>query len=299
MIDWLFYVKAAVGIIKDAGGLIKPKGKFKDIAVKPEFQQAFLKQQGNNIIVNVKGDFYLGDSDAINKLNKKELLDGFRPTEKVKPKKDVSFFEVAFYPRILKFSRTKISDEKLDKYLEYTEPLTQNLFGMSFYVKALFEEGNSKEANNIKSDIGTQYGKFGRKFCNLYIKGYIHEFVEYLIVKYGDNPEKLKKDYNSEIEHFVIHSNTIFFIYEGEEYLKMIPIRILIALNSGEPYIALHAGNKTNIENSKRILSKVKESAIEKGYSIKEKLLMSKSKTPLYDIYITRENLDENTSREL
>ena len=79
----------------------------------------------------------------------------------------------------------------------------------------------------------------------------------------------------------------------------MIPIRILIALNRGEPYIALHAGNKTNIENSKRILSKIKESAIEKGYSIKEKLLMSKSKTPLYDIYITQENLDENTSREL
>jgi len=276
---------ATIEALKTLGGLIKLRGKVKEIAKNSEFQQLFLGEDRNNVIINVKGDLYLGDLSKITPATKKKLLSGLKTPEK-ETKKDISFFKYGFYPRVLEYSGTKITDKKLEEYLKYAKSSTRNLFEMSLYAKALFDKGRDTEANRIRSDIGNHYGKTGRKFCNLYLQGYIDNFIEYLNAAHGDKTEEIKKNFESEIMDFVEHSENIFFIHPNSDP-KLITMQILAAINRNEIYIALHAGG-SNIKKANEIFSSIKKDAISKEYDIKEENLESKSKCLLFNVYITK-----------
>ena len=96
---------------------------------------------------------------------------------------------------------------------------------MSAYVKSLFDEGNNMEANIVRSDIGRHYGKSGRKFRNLYNTGYLHSVLDYSITRYGDETQEFKNNFESEIKHFLEHSDTIFFVHK-DMYKKEIVLKI-------------------------------------------------------------------------
>lgn len=289
MSDWLAIISIIIELIKKAGGLLKPKGKLKEIAENPEFQQQFLKQNGNNVVINVKGDLYLGDLSKIPSNVDKELLSGLEDGGAKEQKKNVNFFHVDFYPRVIKFSNTQLTDENIDKCLKYIKSVDiLNLFKMSKYVQVLYNEGNGVEANEARSNIGDQYGKFGRKFCNLYQQKYIHLFVDYLLTRFEDKPKELKESFESEFLGFLMHSDTIFFIHEDMD-VKTIIFQCIRAMDREEPYIALHAGNKKNIKCATSILSQIREHATEKSYHITEENIQTKTKTLLLNIYITKE----------
>jgi len=289
MADWLAIILAVIELIKKAGGILKPKGKLKEIAQMPEFQQQFLKQNGNNVVINVKGDLYLGDSSTIPSEIEKEILSGLIDKDKKEEKKNVNFFDVDFYPRVIKFSNTEFPDEEVNQCFQYIKsPDILNLFQMSKYVQILYNEGNGIEANEVRSNIGVQYGKFGRKFCNLYQQKYIHLFVDYLLTRFEDNPKELEDQFETKFLDFLTHSNTIFFIH-AEMDMKSIIMRCIDALDKEEPYIALHSGNKKNIKSAKYVLSQIIEYAIEKGYHVTEENIPTKTKTPLLNIFITKD----------
>jgi hypothetical protein len=281
-------ITSVIEFIKTAGGLIKPKGKLKEIATKPEFQQEFLNQGQNNIILNVGGDLYLGDLSKISVPVRKELFNGFKISSSEKIKKDVNFFDNGFYQRVLKFSHTDILDKKLSVCSSYIKSVPlRNLFQLSIYVKILFDNHNSTEANAIRADIGKHYGKDGRKFCNLYLQKYIHLLVEHLIMRFGEETDSFKAVFESELKNFLEHSETIFFIHPKSDKRRIIST-CLSAINHNEEYIALHSGNELNNAIARAILSQISKLAIEKGYDIKEENSLSTSKTHLLNIYITK-----------
>lgn len=158
---------------------------------------------------------------------------------------------------------------------------------MSRYVKILFDEGNSSEANQNKSDIGNHYGKTGRKFCNLYLQGYIQFWIEYLTFEYGEETAEFEEVFESEIRHFIEHSDTIFFIHQGSNKEKII-VNIVYIIAKEEEYIALHAGGKSNIKTTKQIIAQIRDDAIDAGYHFKIQDTEAKNKTPLMNVYITK-----------
>lgn len=285
MINLLPIVTSVLEFIKTAGGLIKPKGELKEIVRNPQFQQKFLNQNGNNYIINVNGDLYLGDYSKISNSLKKDMLASLKNPEFEKPKHLINFYDSEFYQRIIKFTSTKISDENIEKYYPYLKHETRNLFETSIYIKRMFEQGNFNEANSSRSDLGNQYGKEGRKFCNLYIQGYIHAIINFIETQY--NIKKIPDHLDSEIMYFVNHSESIFFIHSKTDK-KSIIMKIEIAINRNEEYIALHAGNKLNIEKTKIIVNKIRNKAEVNRYNIKyEKEHQIKNKTSLLNVYIT------------
>lgn len=250
-----------------------------------ELRRDFLNNNPNATIINVNGDLYVGDLSCLENKDK-EILKSTFSEEKSKLKKEVDIIDNGFYDRIIKFKNNLPESIKISYFLQFLDYDLQNILKLSSYTKKLFDEGDSKEAQRIREDIGFQYGKDGRKLCNLYLSGYIDGMVEYLEASFEGDIEKIKKEASNKIRKFTKESDYIIFIH-SQSIEKEVSLNVLRCIHIKCPYIALHgAGN--NIPKVKRIIESLKDNITKEGYDIDEENFKTLSLCPLLNIYLTK-----------
>jgi hypothetical protein len=258
----------------------------KQILENSELRRDFLNNNPNATIVIVEGNMYLGDLTALNSQEKQTLNATLSEKKEENMKKQVDIIESDFYERIKKLKLGSPIDKKINPFMPFLEPDVRNILSLSVYAKKLFDDGDSKEAKRIREDIGNQYGKDGRKLCNLYLSGYIDGMTEYLQVFYEGDVEKMKLDINQKIKRFVKDSDYILFIH-SESLEPEITEEVNNLINLNKEYIAIH-GAGSNIRKVRKILATLKETITNEGYDINEENLKTLSLCPLLNVSLTK-----------
>jgi hypothetical protein len=256
-----------------------------------ELRKNFLNNNPGAVIIQVQGDMYIGDSALLNQKEKEMINNAFsEKNEKKEAAKQIEVIESDFYERIKKMKMKFPRDNKINPFMQFLESDIRNILSLSIYAKRLFDEGDSKEARKIREDIGSQYGKEGRKLCNLYLSGYIDGMTEYLKVYYDEDIDKIQAEINKKIKTFVLNSDYILFIHsESIESEVMEEVKALI--NKNKEYIALHgAGN--NIYKVRKILDALKDTLTKEKYDINEEKLKTLSLCPLINASLTKKKRD-------
>lgn len=131
---------------------------------------------------------------------------------------------------------------------------------MSKDIKNFFDNGNVKQGQILKSDLGNFYGSKGNLFCNLYSKGYIIKALEYFnqLVKYGAMPsEKI----NEFLSFYISNWDSVFFVHSNIDR-KGLFIKILSAFNAGKDYIAIHGIGNVNKETINTVYDSIVSSNV-------------------------------------
>lgn len=186
------------------------------------------------------------------------------------------------------FSR-KFSD------IEFLSPFIdewyKSIFKLSNYVGSLLSQEKHDEARTARNDIEKQYGKAGRKLCNLYLTGYLQKLINFVksekLDTYADK-EELSRFITRIIKDMVEDTN-IFFIKENDNIVR-VATKIVNLMEAGHAYIAIHSAGSWNIRKAKKII-KIVEDDIEKyGYRKKvDNKPMKSSKCPIFYVRIIRE----------
>lgn len=250
-----------------------------------DVRKSFLKENKNATIINVAGNLYIGDFSKMPEDKKqyiKEAYDG----NKNKAKIDVMNSD--FYCRVEKFKTSKGDIKPISKCFNFLDSQVKNILELSAYAEDLFNQNDSAEAQRVRSDIGDQYGKWGRKLSNLYLSGYINGMIEFL----KDRGDELKDTLNEEIRNFVNSSDPIYFIHE--DMSENVVGSIISKIKSGIGYIAVHSAGR-NLEYAREIKSEIETIAEEEGYDIKEDVSRSPSNIPLSFIRIIPKKTNEET----
>ncbi len=201
---------------------------------------------------------------------------------------------------LVKELQEPIDDVLLKKMMPYLEKDFANILRLSIYARKAYNGGDRKEGEQIKSHIGSHYGKEGRKLCNLYHKGYITELSrEYLenILKLEDMT-KIQKRLNELIRKIINFTEFVFFISNSTR-LKDIKSEVIKAMKANKEYIAFHS---VGIPNKKKLLqlhSEIIDTIPEFGY--KDEFLTTKTKNhnyPLFDIILSKELASENQKKQ-
>lgn len=258
-------------------------------------QAEFLKDPGhrqefNNIvgdvkptIINVNGNFYLGNYTNAPKEFKDALFKNFNDNNSSK-KIDVKVIDNKFYERIQKNNSITDSDQLLSRYYNNLDIQNKNILQQSFKVKKLYEI-DPVEAQRIKDDIGYQYGKDGRKLCNLYTQNYINQLVEFLEMFHAEDISQVSKVINGEINNFLENSDYIFFIHVNSNENTVIS-KIFYGLNHSVEFIALH-GAGLNVDKVVYIKDKIIDEIKRYHYVIDEKRFTNKKGKQIISIIIT------------
>jgi len=265
--------------------LIKDKA-VKDALRQKEVLEALKKTENNGNIFIIQGNnnqILVADWSKIPAAEKKALLENFSNTNKQGLQKEISIIDQEFYHRVELFEASSSSDRKIEKILPFLEPEFKNILKLSIYVKELYDCGNNLEAAEVKSDIGYQYGKNGRRLCNLYSNGYVVAMIEYLSAYHDGNELKIKEDINKRILWLI--KKPIFYIHQRHNS-ALIVAEINEAFHRKEIYIAIHAAGQ-NISKAESIFSEITERAKECGYDIAVSNEKTLSQTPVHNILIT------------
>lgn len=242
------------------------------------------ENNGNIVVIQVNGNNnFIADWSKIPHDKKTLLLENFSKEKKISTKKEINIINQDFYPRVEKFENSQSSDRKIEKIFPFLASDFKNILKLSIYVKELYDEGNSREASSVKIDIGYQYGKDGRKLCNLYSNGYIIAMIDFLYAYHDGDEEKIKEEINKRI--FELIRKPIFYIHQRHQNLVVIN-QIYQALYHKEIYIAIHVAGQ-NINKAETIVSEVTETAKENNYDIGVSNEKTLSQTPVYNAFIT------------
>jgi hypothetical protein len=270
--------------IKGTRKVVAPEDK--KILANKELRKDFLNNNPNALIVNVQGNLYIGDSTFLNQKEKQIINDSFSEKKDLVGKKQIDIIESDFYERIQKLKLKMPLENKINPFMQFLDYDIRNILSLSIYAKKLFDEGDSKEAKKIREDIGEQYGKDGRKLCNLYLSGYIDGMTEYLQVYYDGDAEKIKSEINLKIKKFVKDSDYILFIH-SESIESEIIDKIKRLINLNKKYIALH-GAGGNIHKVRKIIDLLKDTITKESYDLNEENLKTLSLCPLLNISLTK-----------
>lgn len=273
--------------------------------IKPKDQKALKDQSSRqiNIFSKVKNvtivknprtnEFYIGNyADIL-----KEILglvrrqfDPQKPAAGEQP--EFRIIRDDFFDDITDFqAHLEKEDELLRTISPHIEPQFASIFRLASYAKSFYDRDERRKGDEVKAQVGHQYGRDGRKLCNLYIKGYISDmFQHYLeaIFKSARDKNEIGVQLNTLIRNMILFSENIFFIHHGSD-VGIITARIRIAVKKGEPYIALHSAGIANVEKTYRIVEEVGPDFLEEnGYNLVQERPASTASIPFFDVYITR-----------
>lgn len=196
-----------------------------------------------------------------------------------------------FSKRIVDFQQHyEKRDNILDDILPHLRPEYRSILKLSSYVKEKFDASENIEAQKIKADIGNQYGRNGRKLCNLYTKSYIIEMISVYISKIFESTTN-KRDFDIKLNNLfddiiIRHSEYIFFIHRDTN-ISEVKDKIILGMESKKPYIALHSAGSINISITKKILKKISDDSFsEYNYLYKQEKQFSSTGVPFFDVYI-------------
>ncbi|MBU0761132.1 MAG: hypothetical protein KJ600_04275 [Nanoarchaeota archaeon] len=258
------------------------------LAMNGEARKDFLNNNPNSTIINIAGNCYIGDKSQITQEEKDKLKEIYNPT--TQSEKNYDIIDTDFFGRIQEFKKELPDNKSINPFLKFLEHDLRTILNLSIYSKKLFDNKEGEKAQKVRDDIGKQYGKGGRKLCNLYLSGYIDGMTEFLIQEYGDNLEKVKSDINNKIRKFVEDSDYIFFVHSSSDENHILN-NILECINQGRPYIAIHGAGPTNIKKVRNIISKIEGELSSFGYDKNEDNKRTLSLCPLLYVYLTKKKI--------
>ena len=242
-----------------------------------------MSNQGNIIFIN--GDHnqvYITNWEKISSQNKEDLLKQFSNDKNEEVKKEINIIDQEFSSRIQHFRNAKSSDRKIEKIFPFLEPEYRNILRLAIYVKELYNDNNPQEASLVKMDIGYQYGKEGRKLCNLYSNEYIVTMIDFLFAYHDGDEAKVGVEISRRISELV--KKPIFYIHQRYQ-ISTVVTEIYLAFHRKESYIAIHAAGQ-NIKNAEEIVQEITEKAKEYGYDFSVAREKTLSQTPVYNVII-------------
>lgn len=180
-------------------------------------------------------------------------------------------------------------DSILDDILPHLRPEYRSILKLSSYVKEKFDAGENIRAQKIKADIGNQYGRNGRKLCNLYTKSYILKMILVYFSKIFEsttNKRELDIKFNNLFDDIIRHSEHIFFIHRDTN-MSEVKDKIILGMQLKKPYIALHSAGSINISITQKILKEISDDSFSKyNYLYKQEKQISSTGVPFSDVYI-------------
>lgn len=180
-------------------------------------------------------------------------------------------------------------DDNLDNILTYLNPEYVSILKLSSYVKEKYDAGENRKAQKIKADIGNQYGRDGRKLCNLYTKSYIIEMVSVYINKISESTKDKKElslKFNTLFNDIIRFSEYIFFIHSHTNKSD-VKNKIILGMKLKKPYIALHSAGLFNISITEKILKQIGDDIFNKyNYLYKQEKQKSSGEIAFFDVYI-------------
>ncbi|MEK6811522.1 MAG: hypothetical protein AABX96_03365 [Nanoarchaeota archaeon] len=256
-----------------------------DILMNGESSKDFLNNNPYATIIYVKGDLYLGDKSKLNEKDKNELRESYNSTLEIG--KSLDIIDIDFFNRVQEFKKELPDNKNINPFLKYLKHDLRTILTLSIYIKKLFDNKEIEKAQNVREDIGKQYGKEGRKLCNLYLSGYIDGMTEFLIQEYGQDIEKVREEVDNKIRKFLAESDYIFFIYQssGEEILLS---EIKRCLKQNKPYIAIHGAGQMNIKKVRKIVEEIRDNLSDSGYDMNEENKRTLSLCPLLYVYLRK-----------
>lgn len=171
----------------------------------------------------------------------------------------------------------------------FLEPQYASILRLAAYAKNCYETNRRARGDEVRNQIGLQYGRAGRKLCNLYIKGYVSDmFVHYLepVLASGRAHEGVRAEVNELMRSLIRFSENVHFIHQGLADASVVD-QVKEAVKNGAPYIAIHAAGPRNVPKVERIIHDVDPTFLrENGYAVEQNLSNYAPEVPFLDIYI-------------
>lgn len=180
-------------------------------------------------------------------------------------------------------------DTNLDNIFPYLNHQYVSILKLSSYIKEKYDAGENPKAQQIKTDIGNQYGRDGRKLCNLYTKSYILEMVSVYINKIFESTldkKELSIKFNTLFNNIIKSSEYIFFIHRNTN-ISDVKDKIILGMKLKKPYIALHSAGLINISITEKIFKKIGDDIFnEYNYLYRQEKQKNSGKIAFFDVYI-------------
>lgn len=304
-LDWLLGLFSKLGSV-----LVRPRDQkaLKDASSRQ--LNLFSKVENTTFIVNNPrtNEFYVADLDRL----PPQVLDGLRgqlDTPDLDPRKkgtlpfpSTRLFRTDFYDDAAGLEDYLNKDTTpLRALYPYVDPQYESILGLASYSRYLYSQGKRHEADEIRNQIGAQYGHEGRKLCNLYLKGYVQDmFTHYLepLLTSSEDKFALGVRLNTLLRKLVQFSEDIHFIHRNSN-AGIIAGRITIAVKRGKQYIAIHSAGAQNVVKAASVLSTVGVGFLKSsGYEVIQDYPLSTSLIPLFDVYLVPKKLSSQTATE-
>ncbi len=251
------------------------------------------KTTTNNITIrNEKGEEMYADLnsmplDIMEKIQRKMLC---TKSSRSKNIPIFRFFLNDFYDQAMNYeNHYQESKDILDKILPYLKSEYSSILKMSSYIQLKYEQKRKKEADDLRHDVGVQYGAPGRKLCNLYLQGYFTVMVSKYLDNILESPSdylEISKNINDIIERIIKHSEYVFFIHK-ETAISPVVSKIKRGIDLGKSYMALHSAGMPAINISENIIETIGRDYIDENeYDIQYFNTESRSSVPMMNTFI-------------
>lgn len=184
-----------------------------------------------------------------------------------------------------------IEDEILKRIRPLLEPQYASILRLAAYAKDCYDQDKQSKGDEIRDQVGLQYGRAGRKLCNLHIKGYVSDMFRYYlepIMESTGDAAGARERINDLLRRLVRFSENIHFIHQGSNVAATVD-SIRGAIKDAEPYIALHAAGKKAVRVADQIIRRL-DFVEDSGYDITLERA-GRMEVPYFDVTITPKEL--------
>lgn len=255
-------------------------------------QTNVLSKVENTFIVHLpdQGERLIGNFTELPDSVLQEIRKQFEPrVHSVAPRISIRILRDDFADEVNEFQAYLGKEEGLLRNVEpYLEPQYASILRLAAYAKSYYDAKNRGRGDEVRNQIGLQYGRAGRKLCNLYLKGYVSEmFQHYLepILTSGDDVNKIRSEVNGLLRTLIRFSENVHFIHLGITDAEVID-KVRKAVESDAPYVAIHSAGTRNVRKAQRIMRELEPADLtENGYQVHQ-LPSGTAKLPFLDIII-------------
>ncbi|HYA69813.1 MAG TPA: hypothetical protein VEH28_00400 [Thermoplasmata archaeon] len=295
--EWLLAAFAKIG-----QKLFRPKDQ-KSLIDNSARQTNVLSKVENTYIIHLpRTDEYLvGDYRSL----PQPVVDAVREqlesrTDAARKRQEIRILRHDFSDEVTEFqSFLEREDAVLRRIRPFLEPQYASILRLADYAKTCYDHGERIKGDAIRNEVGLQYGRAGRKLCNLYIKGYVSDmFRHYLEPILGSEKDvgKIRERINGLIRKLILFSEHIYFIHRGSD-VSAIAAEIREAVSDRAPYIALHAAGRPNVSRTIRIIQEVGLEFLDQNAYHLQQVPIGTGTVPFIDVSITRveDTLDDDS----
>jgi hypothetical protein len=287
-LDWLLAAFSKIG-----QRLIRPKDQ-KTVNDHSNRQTNIFSKVENTVIVFLpdRSQYLLGDYREIPASVRAAIQAQFESqVHRAEGEPRIRILRDDFSDEVNEFQAYLEREDNLLKTVEpFLEPQYSSILRLAAYAKSCYEKGHRARGDEIRNQVGLQYGRAGRKLCNLYLKDYVSDmFQHYLepILKSETDNVRIRTKINDLLRSLIRFSENVHFIHQGLA-VGTVVTNVREAIASGAPYIALHAAGVKNVKRTDKIIQELDLGFLrDNGYDIQLQPAGT-GKIPFLDVYITQ-----------